>query len=78
MENNVTLSEICTPEFMKLYTQFESIEEFFSAGGFNVTTEEDYDAIPDKTIDAYVANTTNFPTWKEMLTEAADNYIKRP
>ncbi|KLU66583.1 hypothetical protein DEAC_c12490 [Desulfosporosinus acididurans] len=78
MGNTVTLSEIFTTEFMKLYTQFESIEELFSAGGFNVTTEEDYDAIPDKTIDTFVANTTNFPTWKEMLTEAADNYLRRP
>ncbi|WP_242966944.1 hypothetical protein [Desulfosporosinus sp. FKA] len=78
MGNTVTLSEIFTTEFMKLYTQFESIEELFSAGGFNVTTEEDYDAIPDKTIDAFVANTTNFPTWEEMLTEAADNYLRMP
>jgi hypothetical protein len=77
-ENTITLSDIFTSEFMKLYTQFESIEELLSSGGFVINSEEDYDAIPDKDIDAHVAKTTNFRSWKEMLSEAANDYLQPP
>jgi hypothetical protein len=74
--NTITLSDIFTSEFMKLYTQFESIEELLSSGGFVINSEADYDAIPDKDIDAYVTKTTNFRSWKEMLSEAANDYLQ--
>ena len=70
--NAVSFTELFTPEFMRLYTQYESIEELLSSGGFEVNSEEDYEAIPDEDIDAHVAKTTNFRSWKEMLTEAIE------
>lgn len=76
-ENQVKLSEIFTSEFMRLYTQFESIEDLLSSGGFVINSEEDYDAIPDEDIDAHIAKTTNFQSWKEMLTEATDTYLNK-
>ncbi len=75
LEGTVTLSDLFTTEFMRLYTQFESIEELLSFGGFEINSEEDYDAIPDEEIDAHIVNTTNFRSWKEMLTEATDTYL---
>ncbi|WP_407311388.1 hypothetical protein [Desulfosporosinus sp. SB140] len=74
-EETVTLSQIFTSQFMQLHTQFGSIEELLSSGGFEINSEEDYDAIPDRDIDAHVAVTTNFSTWKEMLIAAADAYL---
>ncbi|WP_143159014.1 hypothetical protein [Desulfosporosinus lacus] len=59
---------------MKLYTQYESIEDLLSSGGFEVNSEEDYEAISDEDIDAHVSKTTNFSSWREMLTEAVDAY----
>ncbi|TGE33466.1 hypothetical protein E4K68_08150 [Desulfosporosinus sp. Sb-LF] len=59
---------------MQRYTQFESIEELLSSGGFEVNSEEDYEAIPDEDIDIHVAKTTNFSSWKEMLTDAVEAY----
>ncbi|HBV88168.1 MAG TPA: hypothetical protein DEF42_16310 [Desulfosporosinus sp.] len=59
---------------MRHYTQYESIDELLSSGGFVVNSEEDYEAIPDEAIDAHVRKTTNFLSWKEMLTEAVDAY----
>ena len=73
-EDPITFTELFTSEFMRLYTQFESIEELLSSGGFKVNSEEDYEAIPDEDIDAYVVNTTNFRSWKEMLIEAIEAY----
>ena len=72
METSFT--ELFTSEFMRQYTQYESIEELLSSGGFEVNSEEDYEAIPDEDIDAHVRKTTNFRSWKEMLTEAVQAY----
>lgn len=57
-------------EFMKQYTEFKSIEELLAFGGFVINSEEDYDSIPDKEIDAHIAKTTQFKSWREMLTNA--------
>ena len=72
LEGSISFTELFTSEFMQLYTQYESIEELLSSGGFEVNSEEDYEAIPDEDIDAHVAKTTNFRSWKEMLTEAVE------
>lgn len=73
-EDSKSLTDLFTSEFMKLYTQFDSIEEFFSSGGFEINSEDDFEAIADTEIDAHVMETTNFTSWKEMLTEAVDEY----
>lgn len=73
-EHSISFTELFTSEFMRLYTQYQSIEELLTSGGFEVNSEEDYEAIPDEDIDAHVAETTNFRSWKEMLTEAVEAY----
>lgn len=72
----IYFTDIFTPEFMRLYTQYDSIEKLLSYGGFEVNSEEDYEAIPDEAIDALVLKTTNFHSWKEMLTEAVEAYTR--
>lgn len=74
LESSISFTELFTSEFMKLYTQYDSIEELLSSGGFEVNSEEDYEAIPDEDIDAHVSKTTNFSSWREMLTEAVEAY----
>lgn len=71
-EDLILFTDLFTPEFMQQYTQFESIEELLLSGGFEINSEEDYEAIPDENIDAHVAKTTKFDTWKEMLTNAIE------
>lgn len=73
----VYFTDLFNSEFMKLYTQYNTIEELLLAGGFEVNSEEDYEAIPDEIIDSHVAKTTNFQSWKEMLTEAVKDYISQ-
>jgi hypothetical protein len=49
---------------------------YFYPGGFEINSEDDYEAIPDEDIDAHVAKTTKFDSWEEMLTNAiGDSYI---
>ena len=72
MTNNVdgsfSLTELFTSKFMQQYTQFESIEELLSSGGFEVNSEEDYEAIPDEDIDAHVVKTTKLVLGKKKRT----------
>lgn len=76
-EGSISFSDLFSTEFMHQYSQFDSIEELLSSGGFVVNSEEDYEAIPDKEIDAHVKKTTKFNSWKEMLLNAVDHF-KQP
>ena len=75
--HSVSFEDLFTTPFMKKYTQFQSIEEFFSSSSFNVTSQEDFEVIPEEDMDAYVASNTNFETWENMLSKAAEEYAAR-
>ncbi len=72
--HSVSFADLFTPSFMQKYTQFQSFEDFLSSSGFEVNSQEDFEAIPDKDMDAYVAKTTDFETWEDMLLKATEKY----
>lgn len=72
---NVPFSVLFSSTFMNKNTQFNSFEEFLSAGGFEVNSQEDFEAIPDDDMDTHVAKTTKFNSWDEMLSTAGEEYI---
>ncbi|MCB8814835.1 hypothetical protein [Desulfosporosinus shakirovi] len=69
-EGSIPFTDLFSLQFRQQYTQFDSIDELLSSGGFEVNSEEDYEAISDEDIDAHVVKTTKFNSWKEMLTNA--------
>ncbi|MDR3540422.1 MAG: hypothetical protein P4L69_05565 [Desulfosporosinus sp.] len=72
----IPFTDLFPSGFMHQYTQFNSIDELLFYGGFEVNSEDDYEAILDEDIDAHVAKTTEFNSWREMLTNAIeDSYI---
>lgn len=73
-QGSTSINDIFTPDFMEKYTQFNSITEMLASGGFEINSEEDYEAIPDQAIDTFVAKTTKFNSWKEMLLNAVETY----
>lgn len=76
LEGSIPFSDLFPSGFMHRYTQYDSIDELLSSGGFEVNSEDDYEAIPDEDIDAHVAKTTKFDSWQAMLTNAIeDSYI---
>jgi len=70
----VSFDVLFNQAFMKKYTEFSSFEEFLSAGNFNVESQEDFEAIPDDSMDAYVSKTTKFADWETMLETAVSEY----
>lgn len=72
--HQVPLNELFTSSFMRKYTKFSSIDDFFKSSGFKTDTQKDLEAIPDSELDKYVAANTKFKTWKDMLGEAGSEY----
>lgn len=62
-------------DFMRKYTIFSSIQEFFDKSPFEFESPEEFEAIPDSEIDQYTQKNTNFNTWEEMLHKASEIYV---
>ncbi len=70
----VSFDKLFSASFMRKYTSFSSIDEFLNAGGFDAQSQEAFEAIPEEELDKYIANTTNFKNWEDMLGEAGTQY----
>lgn len=75
--NEVPFEELFPPTFMRTYTDFDSIEEFFEASAWTVESQSDFEAIPEDEFDDYVAEHTQFPSWNEMSGQAATKWAAR-
>lgn len=71
----VPIEKILNNKFMKTYTKFESVDDFFTSGGYNINSTEDLEQIPDEDLDKYVSSVSKFKTWEEMLGEASSDYL---
>lgn len=71
---HVSFGELFTTSFMKKYTSFSTLDDFLKAGGFDIESQEDFEAIPDTEFDRYIEATTKFKNWEDMLNEATTQY----
>lgn len=74
---HIPLGELFTAPFMQKYTNFASIDELFTAGGFNATTQEDFENISEIELDQHIAASTKFTSWDDMLSEATSQYVSK-
>ena len=75
--NHVSFEELFPSSFMLKYTSFSSMDELINAGGFNVESQEDFEAIPDAEFDKHIAANTKFKNWEDMLGEATAQYTAK-
>lgn len=73
-KDSVPLGELLHPRFMQRHTQFSALAEMFEASPWSVETVEDFAAIPQSELDSFVAETTNFNTWRDMTITAAQKW----
>lgn len=71
----VSFAELFTPGFMSQNTAVSSFDAFLEAGGYQVNSKEDFEAIPDEEFDAYVRENTRFTSWQDMLQSAVNAYV---
>ncbi len=76
-KHSIPFSELFPPFFMSKYTDYSSIEEFLEKSNFNVKSQEDFEKIPEHTMNSFVAVHTRFTIWNEMLTKAFEEWSVR-
>jgi hypothetical protein len=75
--HSVPLSEALTHSFLLEHSRFTSADDFLAASGFELESVEDFNAIPEEMLDAYVQSETSFTSWKEMLDAAMQLWTKK-
>jgi len=76
-EREVPFSELFDQSFMATHSKYANIGDFFDAGGFDINSPDDLEAIPDDEFDQHVNANTHFNSWKEMLQTATSEYHKK-
>lgn len=73
-KHQVSFDKLFTRSFMLKHTRYSSIDALLEAGGFHAKTNKEFEAIPQKELDAHIKKTTKFKSWNEMLGEATEEY----
>lgn len=73
---SVPLPDLLTPAFLRSCSRFTSVEEMFEAGGFKFDSVEEFEAIPEERMDAFIKSTTSYESWNKMLEGAAAEWTK--
>lgn len=74
--HKIPATELFGKAFLSQHTNnhFASFDEFVSAGNFSEALFED---IPQKDLDYWVSQATDFNSWDEMLSAAGEEYVVR-
>jgi len=78
--HQISLSELFPPSFLQMHTRFASLadlEEKAAERGFSLASQEDWDSLPADQWDAFIAEHTQFATWKDMLGKGAAEWTAR-
>lgn len=74
-ENEIPFSELFDVSFMREHTPHSDFEAFLEAGGFEVETQEDFEAIPEAELDEHIRETTELESWEEMQNAATEAWV---
>ncbi len=73
----VDFEDLFDKSFMRKYTIYRTFEKFLQGGKFRITSQQDFEDLPEVQMDKHVAKTTRFGSWKEMIDFATDIYARR-
>jgi len=76
-ENEVPVTELCNPSFMKKHTSYASFDELLKDGGYEVESVEDFEAIPEDEFDRHIRRNTSFDNWEDMLEAAGQAWMAK-
>lgn len=76
-EHSVSFEELFPPSFMKKQTDSDEIYSFFNAGGFDASNNETFKEIDEDQLDVYILEHSNFESWQDMKTTAAEKYTAK-
>jgi hypothetical protein len=76
-KDQIPFDELFTNSFISRCSEYSSVEELFSASGFKIDTQEDFEVIPDKEWDEFIRKNTIYANWDEMLQAAGADWVSR-
>ncbi|ARG18847.1 hypothetical protein B7L44_14030 [Acinetobacter nosocomialis] len=76
-EQKVSLGTLFNEGFLQANTDFESIDDLFEKAGYNVENEDDFAAIPQEGIDAFIRENTKFESFNAMHRQATTEYVRK-
>ena len=71
MPQSVDFEDLFDKSFMRKYTNYRSFEKF------HITSQQDFEELPEEQMDKHVAKTTRFASWEEMIDFAMDIYARK-
>lgn len=74
---NVGIDELLTDGFMRLYTDYQTAQDFFGAFPIKFKNQEEWDQISKEEKDTFVKANTIFDSWEDMIGKAGKEYLKR-
>lgn len=75
--HSVSISELLNAEFLASCSAFSSMDELFEASGFNIKSQEDFEAIPDTDWEWFIQQNTSYTSWAEMKQAAATIWMEK-
>ncbi|TKF69777.1 hypothetical protein FCV55_10990 [Vibrio sp. F13] len=75
---NIPMGDLLTNDFVKATSNnqdIESFDELLVKGGYDIQSQEDFEAIPDDEFDEFISKNTSFATWSDMLSAATEQYV---
>lgn len=76
-EDADALAAVFPPSFMERHTDADSFEGFVEESEWEVSSREEFAAIPQEEFDDYVADRTSFEDFEAMLGQAGEEWMAR-
>jgi hypothetical protein len=74
---SIPFSELFTPDFMRRRTKSATMEAFFDAGGYDISSQADFEKIDAAKFDAHVRAQSSFDSWDAMKVAAYEEWAQR-
>lgn len=75
--HQVPFDELFSPDFMQRHSSHADFESLLKAGGYEVNSQEDFEAIPDEEWEEHIRRHTQFSSWQEMQETAAGAWMTK-
>ncbi|MFW6027153.1 MAG: hypothetical protein ACOCRX_12530 [Candidatus Woesearchaeota archaeon] len=75
--NNIPFDELFNNNFMRRYTNYNSIDEMIEESNFKVETEEDFKKISEDDWDEFIKKNTKFDNWQQMINKAGEEWVAK-
>lgn len=70
------LSQVLNDSFISSKTPYNDLSELLEKGGFQFETLEEFEAIPDEDLNAFIASISEYDTFQEMVTAASVAFMR--